>query len=32
MAYDDIVEAQRKRDVKEAIMTGTKQRRNKCQI
>jgi hypothetical protein len=32
MAYDDIVEAQRKRDVKEAIMTGTKKRRRGCQI
>lgn len=31
MAYDDIIEAQRKRDVKEAIMPGTKRRSRKCQ-
>jgi hypothetical protein len=31
MAYDDIIEAQRKRDAKEAIMPGTKRRNRKCQ-
>jgi hypothetical protein len=31
MAYDDITEAQGKRDVKEAIMTCIKGRRRKCQ-
>jgi hypothetical protein len=31
MAYDDITEAQRKRDMKEAIMTCIKGRRRKCQ-
>lgn len=31
MTYDDIIEAQRKRDIKEAITTGVKQRNRKRQ-
>jgi len=31
MAYDDIIEAQKKRGTKEATLPGTKRRSHKCQ-